>query len=123
MEKTIHIDDDFMTLQEIKDQFSARFPHLKIEFFERAHRSGEGSTEKHKIDPAFRLRDIRKEGIIDTISVHGNLKTRTLESQFAELYGAHVQVYKKQGDTWIQTTATDDWTLAEQEKSARASSQ
>ncbi len=117
MERTIHIDDDYMTLKEIKDQFSNYFPHLKIEFFEHPHRTGEGSMEQSKIDEAFRLRDIRKEGLMETFAIHGNLKTQTLESKFSDLYGVNIQVYKKRGNTWIQTTSTDNWTLSQQEKS------
>ena len=49
------------------------------------------------------------------ISIHGNLKTSTLEKLFEEELGLHIQVYKKSNNTWIQTTATDDWTLSQQE--------
>jgi hypothetical protein len=116
MNSTIEINDDFMTLKTIKKEFSSKYPHLKIEFFETKHAEGEASLKEFVYDDAFRIKDIRKEGAMMPISIHGNLKTSTLEKMFEEELGLHVQVYKKSNGAWIQTTATDDWTLSEQEK-------
>lgn len=115
MSSTIEINDDFMTLKTIKEQFSSKYPHLKIEFFETKHAEGEASPKKFVYDDAFRIKDIRKEGAMIPISIHGNLKTSTLEKMFEEELGLYIQVYKKSNGTWIQTTATDDWTLSQQE--------
>lgn len=115
MSTTIEINDDFMTLKSIKEQFNQKFPHLKIEFFETKHEKGEGSAKELMYDEAFRLKDIRKEGAMIPISIHGNLKTSTLEKMFEEELGVFIQVYKKSNNVWIQTTATDDWTLSQQE--------
>jgi len=116
MGSTIEINDDFMTLKSIKEQFNAKFPHLKIEFFETKHDEGEASAKELMYDDAFRIKDIRKEGAMIPISIHGNLKTSTLEKLFEEELGVFIQVYKKSKNVWIQTTATDDWTLSQQEK-------
>lgn len=115
MSSTIEINDDFMTLKSIKEQFNAKFPHLKIEFFETKHNKGEASAKELMYDDAFRIKDIRKEGAMLPISIHGNLKTSTLEKLFEEELGVFIQVYKKSNNVWIQTTATDDWTLSQQE--------
>lgn len=120
MSTAIEIDNDFMTLRDIKEQFNNKFPNLKIEFFEQTHEVGEGSPKQAIYDDAFRLKDIRKEGSMEPISIHGNTKTSTLEKHFEEEYGVSVQVYKKRGKTWIQSTSTDDWTLSEQEESTHA---
>lgn len=115
MGSTIEINDDFMTLKSIKDQFNQKFPHLKIEFFEVKHGKGEGSSKELMYDDAFRIKDIRKEGAMMPIGIHGNLKTSTLEKIFEDELGVYIQVYKKSNNVWIQTTATDDWTLSQQE--------
>ncbi len=115
MSSTIEINDDFMTLKSIKDQFSAKYPHLKIEFFDIKHAVGEASPKELVYDEAFRIKDIRKEGAMIPVSIHGNLKTSTLEKIFEEELGIFIQVYKKSNNVWIQTTATDDWTLSQQE--------
>ena len=117
MQNNIKIESDFMTLKEIKEQFNKKFPNLKIEFFEKEHGVGEASPKQAIFDDSFRLKDVRKEGSMKPISIHGNTKTSSLENHFEEEYGVHVQVYKKRGKTWIQTTSTDDWTLSQQEES------
>jgi hypothetical protein len=117
MQNNIDIDSDFITLKEIKEQFNRKFPNLKIEFFEHEHEVGEASPKQAIFDDSFRLKDVRKEGSMKPISIHGNTKTSSLENHFEEEYGMHVQVYKKRGKTWIQTTSTDDWTLSQQEES------
>ena len=109
-----------MTLKDIKDQFNNKFPNLKIEFFEKHHDVGQASPKSAIYDDAFRLKDIRKEGSMKPISIHGNTKTSNLEKHFEEEFGVSIQVYKKRGKTWIQSTSTDDWTLAQQEESTHA---
>lgn len=115
MSLTIDVNDDFMTLKSIKDQFNEKFPHLKLEFFEAKHNKGEATAKEFMYDDAFRIKDIRKEGAMIPISIHGNLKTSSLEKLFEDELGIFVQVYKKSNNVWIQTTSTDDWTLSQQE--------
>lgn len=115
MASTIEINDDYMTLKSIKSQFNAKYPHLKIEFFEKKHAEGEASPASLVYDDSNRIKDVRKEGAMTPISIHGNLKTNTLEKMFEEELGLFIQVYKKSNNTWIQTTATDNWTLSQQE--------
>ena len=33
---------------------------------------------------------------------------------FGEVYGLGVQVFRKSGNVWLETTVTDSWTLKEQ---------
>jgi hypothetical protein len=118
MSTTIELNDEMIQLKSIKAEFSTKFPHLKIEFFDKSHQEGQASPAYAIYDESLTLNQIRKEGKIGAISIHGNLKTSSLEKLFAEEYGIHVQVLRKSGNVWLQTTATDDWTLAEQEAEA-----
>ncbi len=119
---TIQINDEMLRLSEIQEMFNRKFPHLTVEFFEVPHEEGEGTALSKKYDNNLMLRDIRKEGQIGEVSIHGNLKTATLESIFREEFGIHVQVLRKSGNVWLQTTATDHRTLAEQEEEGKEAS-
>jgi hypothetical protein len=44
-----------------------------------------------------------------------------LEQQFQDIFEISAQVFRKNGDYWLQTTATDSWTLGEQNSRARES--
>ena len=123
MSNTIEIDNEFMTLREIKEQFNNKFPNLKIEFFQKHHDTGQASPKTAIYDDNLTLKDVRDEGSLNPISIHGNTKTSTLEEHFENEYGVSVQVYKKRGKTWIQSTKTDDWTLSEQEESTHSVSE
>ena len=115
MSLTIDVNDEYMTLKTIKDQFSQKFSHLKLEFFKTKPLKGESTNKEYMYDEAFRIKDIRKKAAMTPLCNHGRLKISTLEKLFEEKLGIFVQVYKMSSNVWIQTTTTDDWTLSEQE--------
>lgn len=39
-----------------------------------------------------------------------------LEQSFNTIYGLGVQVFRKSGKIWLETTVTDGWTLEEQNR-------
>lgn len=104
----------------IQEEFHQKFPYLKIEFYKKPHEKGEGTPDENKVDPYKTVGEVRQKHTAGDLSIHGNLKVETLENQFASDYGLYVQVYRRSKDIWLQTTATDSWTLAEQnERGAR----
>jgi hypothetical protein len=117
----MEITDDRKVIS-IQEEFHKKFPYLKLEFYQKGHKSGEGTPDSSKVDPYKTIGDIRNKHSSGDLSIHGNLKVESLEEHFEKEYGLHVQVYRKSNDIWLQTTATDSWTLAEQnERGARES--
>ena len=106
------------TLHEIQRAFQEKFSLLKLEFYINTHHAGEGSTEHNKLNPALTIGELRNGDAVTEFSIHGNLKTSTLEETWQETFGFSVQVFRKSGNVWLQTTSTDDWTLSEQQQSA-----
>ena len=104
------------TIKEIQQDFNSKFPHLRIEFYSKEHETGEATSNKAKFDENLKLSEIRTVHNEGEISINGHLKTSTLEENFSKLFGVNVQVFRKSGRIWLQTTTTDDWTLAEQEQ-------
>lgn len=105
-----------LTIEQIQDKFNAHFPFLKIEFFKTSHEEGEGSPKDNIIQGNHIIGDIRSNNSSGELSIHGNQKVSTLEEAFKEDYGLNVQVFRKSGKVWLETTNTDEWTLAEQNK-------
>jgi hypothetical protein len=112
----LHISDD-VQLKQLKKEFNDKFPHLKIDFFADEHKEGEATAFKSMYDDELYLKDIRKNHIEGDLSIDGHQKTSTFESHFKDHFGVNVQVWRKSGNIWLQTTATDEWTLSEQERS------
>lgn len=111
---TLNISDD-KKLRDIKDAFNAKFPHLKIEFFSEEHNEGEATAYKAMYDDELLLKDIRKNHNSGELSIDGHQKTCTFEQNFHDHFGVNVQVFRRTGNIWLQTTKTDDWTLSQQE--------
>lgn len=112
---TLKITDD-KKLKDIKNEFNAKFPHLKIEFYSEEHDTGSASSHKAMYDDNLTLKEIRTKHVEGELSIAGNQKTSTLEQNFHDHFGVNVQVFRNSGNLWLQTTRTDDWTLAQQEE-------
>ena len=110
---------DDKKINAIKREFSAKFPNLKLEFYKKEHEEGEGNPAREKIDDDLTIGEIRTIHNSGDLSINGNLKVSTLEHNFMEDYGLNVQVFRKSGGLWLQTTSTDSWTLSEQNTRGR----
>ena len=111
-----------MMIEEIQAQFSGRYPHLKIEFYSQSHKSGEGSEFKNQLDPKTLLKDIdaRNYGMVN---INDEMTVKEFESAMDFNHGVFVQVFRKSGELWLQTSSTDHWTLGVQEGKGSRSEQ
>lgn len=105
-------------LADIQREFSEKFSLLKLAFYSAEHQAGEGSSNQVLIDSSKTIGELRDGDATTEFSIHGNLKTSSLEESWFDTFGFAVQVFRKSGDLWLQTTTTDDWTLSEQQKEA-----
>lgn len=110
---------DNKTIEEIQAEFSTHFSFLKIEFYEAEHTTGEGTPETLRVHVEKTIGEARTKHVEGKLSIHGNQKVSTLEKAFHDDYGLNVQVFRRSGNLWLQTTATDDWTLSEQNETAK----
>lgn len=103
------------SLSEIIREFHAAYSFLKIEFFSKGHRKGSTSSPAQMFaDHGVTIGDIRdggKEGVLEILPAH---TVWEVENAFEKEFGLHVQVYRKSGRLWMETSATDGWTLAKQ---------
>ena len=105
---------DSKTLAEVQAEFNQHFPFLKLEFFKKHNEEGEGSKKSEAINLSKKIADVRSIYGMEELSINGHKKVSTLEDEFFECYGMNVQVFRKSGKAWLQTTTTDSWTLTEQ---------
>ncbi len=106
----------------IKQGFNRMFPFLKIEFFNTAHAPGEPTSRDQLIaddTPFGKINGIVKEG---SINIHEDDSVAAVEQSFQQKFGLAVQVFRKQNNVWIETTKTDQLTLAEQNEKGKAAS-
>lgn len=106
-----------MQIKDLKKQFHEYYPQLKIEFFKFPHNEEGGNAKVNMLDNEINLADIigEKEGEIE---FNGQSTVAAFEAQFASQFGLNVQVFRKSGNVYIETTRTDDWTLDQEHKEA-----
>ena len=112
---------DKKNIREVQKEFNEKFPYLKIEFYKGKHGSGEGSPIKERLNPEQPIGAIRKKHNEGDLSIDGDLSVSEFENALLKKYGLNVQVFRKSGNLWMQTTATDTWTLNEQNRKGGSS--
>ncbi len=111
---------DSLTIKDIQDIFSQKYPYLKIEFFSKSHRIHAGSRKEFIISPETKIKDCRSQHHTGTLDIFPQTTVAELEMNFQEIFGLFIQVFRKSGDVWIETTVTDDWTLEKQNTEAES---
>ncbi|MEZ4949088.1 MAG: hypothetical protein R2769_11940 [Saprospiraceae bacterium] len=112
--------NDKKKLSEVQDEFNAIYPYLKIEFYSESHDTNEGTTEASQLDSELTIESARTIHNKGELKLDKDLKVGDLEHEFFEKYGLNVQVFRRSGDLWLQTTKTDQWTLEEQNERGMA---
>ncbi len=110
---------DRKTIGEVQAEFQEHFPFLKIEFYTGEHIEGQGSLDSLKINVDKTIGEVRNKHESGEVSIHGNQKVATLESNFHDVFGLNVQVFRRSANLWLQTTVTDEWTLSQQNETAK----
>lgn len=109
----LHVDVD-KSIEQIQKEFSLLFPYLKIEFFTIPHRMKEATANKYMVARSKKLNEITKKAKPVSIDLSNGITVSELESIFQKEVGLPVQVFRKSGTSWLETTSTDEWTLRKQ---------
>ncbi|MEO8174312.1 MAG: hypothetical protein ABI581_14555 [Sediminibacterium sp.] len=109
---------DDQTIEEVQDIFHHLFPFLKVDFFERDTHG----LKKDKFNrPAINAKKLFGEFRLDKIDggdfvIAKDIRISQLEQYIDSNYCLHVQVFRKTGNVWLETTITNNWTLDEQNR-------
>ncbi|SMO80000.1 hypothetical protein [Solitalea koreensis] len=109
------------TIEEIKSWFSAQFQQLKIEFFLDEDHDGRFSSEDMIMDNNVEIGSIRETGSDGVLKISRKTTVSALERLFQESFGVNVEVFRRSGNLWLLTIATDNLSLSEQNELAAAS--
>ena len=108
--------DDTKKLSTIQTEFSETFPYLMLEFFTRPHNIGTPSPKKIMIPIVKTVGQCRSVHTQGKLTIIPSMTVAALEQVFNETYGLSVQVFRKSGNVWLETTVTDGWTLEKQNR-------
>lgn len=106
-------------ISEIQKEFNIMFPFLKIEFFNNKSLSRSDFSAKQIIPPTRKVGDSQLALTDGAIEIEPEMKVNELEVLFKEQFHLAVQVFRKSGNLWLETTMTDNWTLQQQNNHGR----
>jgi len=103
------------TVKDVQTDFSYHYPFLKLEFYKKDDLP---IVVKKNLPQSTLLRSagLNESGFIE---IKNEMKVEELEKAFLEQFGLSVQVYRKAGDFWLQTSMTDSWSLGKQNEYGR----
>jgi len=112
---------DSKKIRDIQKEFQEKFPYLRIQFYKNPHEAGEGSAVSEQLPNEKTIGEVRKVNTEGDFEIDENMKVADFEETIYKKFGLSVQVFRKSGSMWMQTTSTDHWTLAEQNRKGGSS--
>jgi hypothetical protein len=105
------------TVCDVRMDFTGEFPFLTIEFYKYVQgRLGSSIRQKMVKSTGLHNSGLRREGQLEVLET---MTVRQLEKTFIEQYGLFVQVSRRSGAVWLETTISDNWTLKQQNEHGR----
>jgi hypothetical protein len=102
------------SIQIIQEKFKQHFSHLKIEFYKKPHQDEEGNAKRDQYLHNITLAEITQSEADVHLTIDPAMTTAAFEHYMETEFGLHVQVFRQQRGTWLQTTHSDSLTLAQQ---------
>jgi hypothetical protein len=110
------------TIRELNKAFTAAYPFLKLEFYRKKHGLEEGSAGE-QIDHDKRLDEVNRHLKKGAIPLRPEDTVGDVEQRFRDGFGLSVQVFRKAGNVWLETTKTDHLSLREQNEIGKEAGQ
>ena len=115
--------DGKQTTATLQKEFNKSFPFLKIEFFREPCIKGKGNSKDKMIMTNEVISRLQRKKQFGKISFTNQTMVRELEENFLDKFGICMQVFRKSGNVWLETTSTDDWTLEQQNEEGKSIAQ
>ncbi|PWT97050.1 MAG: hypothetical protein C5B52_14610 [Bacteroidetes bacterium] len=95
------------TVGDLQKDFNDVYPYLRLEVFDRTQGARKKLSFSASLNPIILSNSNSIEFFDSTI-------VSEFEKSFLRIFGMIVQVSRKSGNIWLETTITDKWTLKQQ---------
>lgn len=106
-------------IQDLQKQFSTHYPYLKIEFYKKPHSETELSRMKDRISPNEIISKVSNYKGKKSIDINEQRTVADLEAAVDKKLGIGMQVSRRMGNIWIETSMTDNRTLGMQNEQGK----
>lgn len=114
----LHISSNRL-IHDIQREFNEAFPFLKLEFFNNRSFSSSNFSASQIIPATRKIGDSQLPITDAEVEISEDMKVVELEKLFKDKFKLAVQVFRKSGTLWLETTMTDNWTLLQQNNHGR----
>lgn len=111
----IHIRDNFQ-VSDLKDRFEKCFQELTIEFF---FNSKNTSDVFGLADKSQRIGDIRNRHVEGDLPIKSWYTVKQVKREFSEKFDLHVEIYRRENNSWVNSSRMEEFTLRELEDISR----
>ena len=101
-------------IREVQHDFNVAFPFLKIEFFANGNGGVQSSSTKKRIASGVKVHEATRSILNGIVDLKDSMTVSELEKKLKQEFGLAIQVFRKSGNIWLETTMTDNWTLRQQ---------
>ncbi|MEJ7737572.1 MAG: hypothetical protein WKF97_09115 [Chitinophagaceae bacterium] len=101
-------------IKDVQAEFNQSFPFLKIEFFRKGYRFSPFKQRKDCLPTHVSFGMSYRNKKTGRLDITPFMTVKELEKTCEEQFGIIVQVYRKSGNVWLETTMTDNWTIKQQ---------
>ena len=110
---TILITSDRL-IKDVQEEFNNKFPFLKIEFFRKSYRFMPFKNKKDSLSNLLSFGKAYWKNNMGQMEITPLMTVKELENKCEEQFGILMQVYRKSGNVWLETSMTDNWTIKQQ---------
>lgn len=106
-------------ISEVQKDFNSAFPYLKIEFFRNKVFQQPDFSCLQIVPHNQKIGNSQLAIRAGDIDIDPEMKVNEVEKIFKDQFSLLVQVFRRSGNLWLQTTMTDNWSLARQNEHGR----
>jgi hypothetical protein len=107
-------------MKSLNKEFQREFSFLRLALYDDPHKPKQSSIIGHKVSDHTQLKHI-SDLVPAYILIEPSDTVNEVEQKFQNRYGLPVQIFRKSGDTWVETAQTDNLTLEKQNDMGAAS--
>ncbi|MEO6914971.1 MAG: hypothetical protein ABI151_04350 [Chitinophagaceae bacterium] len=101
-------------IEDVQRDFSYMFPFLKIEFFRKGTRYRQTKEKTISLPVTQTIGSVFKNNRKGRLEIVASTTVKDLERGCDEQFGIMVQLYRKSGTLWLETSMTDNWSMQQQ---------
>lgn len=109
-------------IKDVQKQFTELYPFLKIESYTKPHAEKELSSADDRLSSEEIVSEVGNLTKPESVDINKKQTVSEFENEFYKKTGVAIQVSRRAGNIWLETSMTDDRTLEMQNRQGEMAS-